>query len=265
MEKEIHYSTNISDAFFSQVIDYVGTGVVITDPSLPDNPIIYTNKAFEKVTGYKTKEIIGQNCRFLQGEKTSREEVARVQKAIKEEQSIIVELLNYRKDGKQFWNELSMYPIFVPSEDKLYFVGVQQDISQRKSDEIRAEDYKLEASLLSTPFVPISEKICILPLVGNINAERWEEIYQRISAHVYEHDEEIFIMDLQGIQDMNDDVHSGILRLHQLLKVMGARLIVTGIEPRTAKASVKLADFRKKQISFYATVQQALKAIRASH
>lgn len=266
MEKEIHYSTNISDAFFRQVIDYVGAGVVITDPSLPDNPIIYTNKAFEKVTGYKTNEIIGQNCRFLQGEKTSREDVARVRKAIKEEQSIIVELLNYRKDGKPFWNELSMYPIFVPSEDKMYFVGVQQDISHRKSEETRSEDYKQEASLLSTPFVPISEKICILPLVGNINAERWEEIYQRISAHVYEHDdEEIFIMDLQGIQNMNDDVHSGILRLHKLLQVMGARLIVTGIEPRTAKASVKLADFRKKQISFYATVQQALEAIRASH
>lgn len=266
MEKEIHYSTNIRDAFFRQVIDYVGAGVVITDPSLPDNPIIYTNKAFEKVTGYKTNEIIGQNCRFLQGEKTSREDVARVRKAIKEEQSIIVELLNYRKDGKPFWNELSMYPIFVPSEDKMYFVGVQQDISHRKSEEMRSEDYKQEASLLSTPFVPISEKICILPLVGNINAERWEEIYQRISAHVYEHDdEEIFIMDLQGIQNMNDDVHSGILRLHKLLQVMGARLIVTGIEPRTAKASVKLADFRKKQLSFYATVQQALEANRTGY
>ncbi|MFP7477170.1 PAS domain-containing protein [Terribacillus saccharophilus] len=265
MEREIHYSTKISDAFFRQVIDYVGAGVVITDPSLPDNPIIYTNKAFETVTGYTTKEIIGQNCRFLQGEKTSREEVAKVRKAIEEEQSIIVELLNYRKDGKPFWNELSMYPIFVPSEDKLYFVGVQKDVSDRKSEEIRADDYKQEASLLSTPFVPISEKICILPLVGNINSERWEEIYQRISAHVYDHDEEIFIMDLQGIKDMNDDVHSGILRLHKLLQVMGARLIVTGIEPNTAKASVKLADFRKKQISFYATVQQALEGIRASH
>jgi len=264
MEKEIHYSTKINDAFFRQVIDYVGAGVVITDPSLPDNPIIYTNKAFEKVTGYTTKEIIGQNCRFLQGEKTSRQEVARVRKAIEEEQSVIVELLNYRKDGKPFWNELSMYPIYVPSEDKLYFVGVQQDISDRKNQEIRADDYKQEASLLSTPFVPISEKVCILPLVGNINAERWEEIYQRISVHVHDHDEETFIMDLQGVQELNEDVHKGILRLHQLLQLMGARLIVTGIEPRTAKASVKLADFRKKQISFYANVQQALEAMRAS-
>lgn len=150
MEQEIHYST-------------------ITDPSLPDNPIIYTNKAFEKITDYKTKEIIGQNCRFLQGEKTSRKDVSEVRKAIDEEKSIIVELLNYRKDGKPFWNELSMYPIYVPNEDKLYFVGVQRDASDRKSEETKAEEFKQQVSLLSPPFVPISENICILPFVGNIN------------------------------------------------------------------------------------------------
>jgi PAS domain S-box-containing protein len=263
MEKEIHYSTKISDAFFRQVIDYVGAGVVITDPALPDNPIIYTNSAFEKISGYPTKEIIGQNCRFLQGEKTSRTEVAKVREAIKEERSVVVELENYRKDGTVFWNELALYPIYVPSEDKLYFVGVQKDVSDRKSEEAKTAGYKQEASLLSTPFVPITEKICILPLVGNIDAQRWEEIYQRISAHVYDHDEEIFIMDLQGIQDLNDDVHNGILKLQQLLQVMGAKLIVTGIEPSTAKAGVNLADFRKNKISFYASVQQALEGIRA--
>ncbi|MFP7493187.1 PAS domain-containing protein [Terribacillus saccharophilus] len=265
MEKKIHYSTKIKDAFFRQVIDYVGAGVVITDPSMPDNPIIYTNEAFESITGYSTKEIIGQNCRFLQGEKTSRAEVDKVRSAIEKEQSVTVELLNYRKDETPFWNELSMYPIFVPDEDKLYFVGIQRDVSDRKSEEIRAEGYKEEASLLSTPFVPISEKICILPLVGNIDSKRWEEIYERISAHVYDHDEEIFIMDLQGIQTVNEDVHSGILRLQKLLKVMGARLLVTGLEPSTAKASVHLADFRKHQISFFASVQQALDSIRAKH
>ncbi len=62
MEKEIHYSTKINDAFFRQVIDYVGAGVVITDPSLPDNPIIYTNKAFEKVTGYTTKRSLARTA-----------------------------------------------------------------------------------------------------------------------------------------------------------------------------------------------------------
>lgn len=72
-------------------------------------------------------------------------------------------------------------------------------------------------------------------------------------------------MDLQGLQDVNDDMHSGILRLQQILQVMGARLIVTGIEPSKAKVSVNLADYRKKNISFYANVQQALELIRAKY
>ncbi|SDC46863.1 Anti-anti-sigma regulatory factor (antagonist of anti-sigma factor) [Terribacillus halophilus] len=158
-----------------------------------------------------------------------------------------------------------MYPIYVPNEDKLYFVGIQRDASDRKSEETKAEEFKQQASLLSTPFVPISENICILPLVGNINLERWEDIYQRISAHVHDRDVEIFIMDLQGLQDVNDDMYSGILRLQQILQVMGARLMVTGIEPSMAKVSVNLADYRKKKISFYANVQQALESIRAKY
>jgi len=107
-------------------------GLVITDPNEPDNPMIYVNDSFLKMTGYERREVIGRNCRFLQGPETDPESVARIREAIRQERPCLVDLLNYRKDGSRFWNGLSISPIRDRAGRLTHFVGVQTDVSPLK-------------------------------------------------------------------------------------------------------------------------------------
>ena len=107
-------------------------GVVITDVSLPDNPISYVNASFSRLTGYTREEVLGKNCRFLQGPNTDPEAVAQIHSAIQEGQSCSLELLNYRKDGTTFWNALSIAPVFDEGGVVTNFVGVLTNISSVK-------------------------------------------------------------------------------------------------------------------------------------
>jgi len=85
--------------------------MVVTDVRQADNPIVLANQAFIELTGYRGEEILGRNCRFLQGEATNSEHVEAVRAAIRERREATVELLNYRRDGAAFWNELHLCPI----------------------------------------------------------------------------------------------------------------------------------------------------------
>jgi len=110
-------------------------GILITDPNQPDNPIIYANPAFSRITGYEPEEIIGRNCRFLQGSDTDPKTVAQLRQAIQQRQEIKTTLLNYRKDGQPFWNELKISPVLSESGELLYFVGFQTDVTEQKQAE----------------------------------------------------------------------------------------------------------------------------------
>lgn len=121
--------------------------ILVTDPSLPDNPIIYINPAFERLTGYAASEALGKNCRFLQGEDTEQVGVHLLRYAIIAHKPIIVELRNYRKDGTMFWNELHVTPIFKDGTPR-YFVGIQHDVTARK--EIEALFHKAQVALLAS-------------------------------------------------------------------------------------------------------------------
>lgn len=105
--------------------------MVITDPSEPENPIVFCNEAFQNLTGYDRDEIIGRNCRFLQGPETSRDDVARVRTAIEAQTDIAVDLLNYRKDGTTFWNALYLSPVRNDAGDVVFFFASQLDVTDR--------------------------------------------------------------------------------------------------------------------------------------
>jgi PAS domain S-box-containing protein len=102
----------------------------ISDPNQPDNPLVWVNPAFEKVTGYG-REVLGTNCRFLQGPDTDREAVRRIRRALETGETITELLLNYRKDGTAFWNEVVISPIRDGSGTVTHFVGVQSDVTLR--------------------------------------------------------------------------------------------------------------------------------------
>ena len=110
--------------------------IVISDPNLPDDPLVYVNPAFERTTGYASEDVLGRNCRFLQGEDRDQPAIGRLRAAVHEGLHCTVVLRNYRKDGTLFWNELSVYPVRNEERRVTNFVGVQNDITER----IRAEE-----------------------------------------------------------------------------------------------------------------------------
>jgi PAS domain S-box-containing protein len=110
-------------------------GITISDPSLPDHPLIYANSGFERLTGNTTKEVLGRNCRFLQGPDTDRVAVEGIRAALRDKRECTVEFLNYRKDGSPFWNRLSITPVHDGRGRVSHFIGVQSDITQRKEVE----------------------------------------------------------------------------------------------------------------------------------
>lgn len=105
--------------------------MIITDPRQDDNPIIFCNEAFQKLTGYDREEIIGANCRFLQGPDTDREKVAEVRRAVEAGTDVAVDLLNYRKDGSTFWNALYVSPVRNKEGEIEFFFASQLDVSDR--------------------------------------------------------------------------------------------------------------------------------------
>ncbi len=113
--------------------------VVISDPHIKDNPLVYVNPAFERLTGFSADEAVGRNCRFLQGPGTDPEAVAKLRRALDAQESTTVLLLNYRADGTAFWNEVSLAPLLGPDDEVTHFVGVQDDVTDRVVAEIERE------------------------------------------------------------------------------------------------------------------------------
>jgi PAS domain S-box-containing protein len=117
-------------------------GITISSMSSEDRPLIYVNEGFQRMTGYLEKEVIGKNCRFLQGKNTDQKAVQKIRDAINKEESCIVELLNYKKDGSPFWNRLSITPIKDDNNEVTHYVGVQSDITVLK----KAKNKLIEAN-----------------------------------------------------------------------------------------------------------------------
>lgn len=103
----------------------------VTDPHKPDNPVIYISEGFSRLTGYEFDDIVGKNCRFLQGAETSKEDVTRIADAIKNEKDCSVNLLNYKKDGTPFINEFFLTTLRTPDREIAYYVGIQVAVAKK--------------------------------------------------------------------------------------------------------------------------------------
>ncbi len=133
-------------ALRDRAMQQLAEGILITDPRQADNPIIYASAGLTRMTGHTQEEVLGRNCRFLQGEATDPETVATLRDAIREGRAANVEILNYRKDGTPFWNGLSLTPVHDAHGALELFVGVQSDVTSRRAlqDQLR-QAHKMEA------------------------------------------------------------------------------------------------------------------------
>ncbi|NLS29259.1 Blue-light-activated protein [Sphingomonas sp. S2M10] len=120
--------------------------MILTDPRQDDNPIVFANKAFLDLTGYEEGEILGRNCRFLQGAETDRDAVAEMRAAIDAKEAIALEVINYRRDGSSFWNAVFIAPVLGPDGELLYFFASQLDVTRRRqSEQAFRQAQKMEA------------------------------------------------------------------------------------------------------------------------
>jgi PAS domain S-box-containing protein len=183
-------------------------GIVITDPKLPDNPIIYVNPAFEEISGYTAEEVRGRNCRFLQGGYHEQPALDELREALTEERECRVVLRNYRKDGTPFWNELYVSPVH--DEDGLLtnFVGVQNDITERRRIEevLRESEERFRATF---------EHAAVGAAHVGIDG-RWLRVNRRLSEIVgYEREEllERTFQDITHPDDLEEDLEQMRLML----------------------------------------------------
>ncbi|MBX9459374.1 MAG: EAL domain-containing protein [Rhizobium sp.] len=109
------------------LVEEMTDGIAIAQRFGANSPLVYVNKAFERLTGYSRQEVIGKDCRYLQGNERDQEEIARIRAAIEAAESVDATLRNYRKDGSAFWNSLSLRPAWVG--DELFYVGILRDVS----------------------------------------------------------------------------------------------------------------------------------------
>ena len=141
-ERQVEEDLRLRD----RAIQSVTQGILIADMGRPDNPIIYASPGFERLTGYTAAESVGRNCRFLQGPDTDGNAVAQLRDAVRAGRPCTVELLNYRKDGSPFWNEVSISPVFDGQPKPTHFVGVQTDVTGRRLlEEQLRQAQKMEA------------------------------------------------------------------------------------------------------------------------
>ena len=118
-----------------RALDVAAEGITIADARLPSRPLIYANEGFERLTGFALRDVLGRNCRFLQGPATDPAAVAELRAALAGERECVVEILNYRRDGTPFWNRLSITPVRDADGTVTHYIGIQSDVTARREAE----------------------------------------------------------------------------------------------------------------------------------
>ena len=183
-------------------------GIVITDPRMPDDPIVYVNPAFERISGYLVDEVLGHNCRFLQGEDRDQPALEELRSALSEERESRVVLKNYHKDGTPFWNELYISPVHDEEGHLTNFVGVQNDITERRRIEevLRESEERFRATF---------EHAAIGAAQVGIDG-RWLRVNQRLGEIVGYEPEELLQTTFQEITHP-DDLEGDLAQVRRLL------------------------------------------------
>jgi len=153
----------------SEMISSSPTAAVISNPRLPDNPIIACNDAFVELTGYSRDEIIGRNCRFLRGSGTEDDKARILRDGIWRKQPVMVEIVNYKKDGTRFRNAVMVAPIFDAEGEVEYYLGSQVEIAedQGQANDLRRNDATDRVDRLSRR----QKEILILMAAGKLNKQ----------------------------------------------------------------------------------------------
>ena len=187
-------------------LDAADEGVTISDLRLPDSPIVYANEGFARLTGYGVGEVVGRNCRFLQGPDSDPETIGRLRDAQSRGAACSVDILNYRKDGTPFWNRLSITPVRGAGGELTHYVGVQSDITARKraEEELARANRRMAQSLEAAAEIQRSLLPTSMPDVPGVEfAWTFDPCYELAgdSLDVFRIDDEhlaLYVLDVVG-------------------------------------------------------------------
>lgn len=136
---DLKKETGIIPAVLTQILDHCVNGITLSDPDFEDNPIVYANEAFEKITGYSRAEIIGKNCRFLQQDDRDQAGLEEIRAALNLNSPVAVTLKNYRKNGELFYNRLTIRPLYDSEGGIIYYLGLQYDVTKQVNAQLEIE------------------------------------------------------------------------------------------------------------------------------
>jgi PAS domain S-box-containing protein len=226
--------------------------MVITDARQRDNPIVLANKAFLDLTGYSADEVLGRNCRFLQGASTSAAAVAEVRLGLADGRDVDVELLNYRKDGTAFWNQLHISPIHDDEGRIAYHFASQIDVTQyRKVQALEASEHRLlmEVDHRAKNVLAIVDSLVRLSRADDV-AQYAAAVQQRIQALSQAH----ALLSERGWKDVDlRDVVEG-----QIARYRGEGILFDGPEVSVAPAMVQPLALIIHELAANAAVHGAL-------
>jgi PAS domain S-box-containing protein len=217
-ERRLYEEHDVGDPF-AAAIRGTRMAMIVTDPRQQDNPIIFANDAFCRLTGYDHDEVIGRNCRFLQGAETSERDVEKLRRAISSKTDAHVELMNYRKDGTPFWNSLFISPVRNSAGDVVFFFGSQLDVSGKKQTEFDLhtvnDELRETKSLLEQQIDDRTAELMRLlaqrsRLVNELD-HRVKNNLQLISS--------LLNFELRG--DLGQEARDTVTRLHQRIDALG--------------------------------------------
>lgn len=157
-----------------EMIEASPTAAVISNPRLPDNPIIACNTAFMRLTGYEREEIIGRNCRFLRGADTEPALTQMLRDAIRDRQPVMVEIINYRKDGSRFRNAVMVAPIFDAAGELEYYLGSQMEVIDDPARDATARRAAAEGKIAA--LTRRQREILMLMSAGKLNKQIAHEL-----------------------------------------------------------------------------------------
>jgi len=170
--------------------EYFPISFVLADLTLLEQPLVFVNDSFLKLTGYDKKEILGKNCRFLQGPKTDPTTIKNIRKSLNEFECCYYDILNHKKDGTVFWNRLALFPVGPTPNSFTYYIGIQMEIStsQEKISQFKNHLQKNQvAKKVKNPFQDImnSERASEYILYSSSQIS-YEDFIQRIKGKVQE-------------------------------------------------------------------------------
>ena len=226
--------------------------MVVTDARQPDHPIILANQAFLQLTGYAADEVIGRNCRFLQGVGTSASVVAQIRHALDEVREITTEILNYRKDGSAFWNQLHFSPIFDDHGTLSYYFASQIDVTDfRRVQSLEASEHRLlmEVDHRAKNVLAIVDSIVRLSRSDN-SAQYASSVQQRVQA--------LSVAHLQLAETGWRDVSLRDVIVRQVERYKTKNVVISGPEVRVPAEGVQPLALLFHELASNAAVHGAL-------